>query len=140
MTHHAGEMLLDLTFTSKPDRLKLVREVVRAAAEMGGCSEGCAEDMVIAVNEACMNVIQHGYRGRDGEINLRVWKDSGVMVFRLRDHADPVDMSVIKPRALDELRPGGLGTHFIRTLMDETVFLPPPDGAGNLLQMTKQIS
>jgi sigma-B regulation protein RsbU (phosphoserine phosphatase) len=48
-------------------------------------------------------------------------------------------VGAIHPRPLDELRPGGLGTHFIRTVMDEVAFLPPPAGAGNLLQMTKRI-
>ncbi|MBF0335662.1 MAG: STAS domain-containing protein, partial [Alphaproteobacteria bacterium] len=32
-----------------------------------------------------------------------------------------------------------MGTHFIREIMDECSFLPPPEGAGNLLQMTKTI-
>ncbi len=106
-----------------------------------GCSEDCADGMVIAVNEACMNVIQHGYQqDPNGEIILAIWHDRDRMIFRLVDFASPVDVEAVRPRDLDDVRPGGLGTHFIREVMDDIAFLPPPDGAGNLFQMVKRIS
>ena len=49
-------------------------------------------------------------------------------------------MAKVKPRDLNDIRPGGLGTHFMRETMDEVEFLISPDGGGNLLRMTKQIS
>ncbi|MGA8259306.1 MAG: ATP-binding protein, partial [Arenicellales bacterium] len=57
----------------------------------------------------------------------------------LRDFAEPIDTSQVKPRPLDTIRPGGLGTHFMREVMDEVEFLPPPFGGGNLLRMVKRI-
>jgi sigma-B regulation protein RsbU (phosphoserine phosphatase) len=57
---------------------------------------------------------------------------------RVTDFAPPVDPETIKPRDLDDVRPGGLGTHFLREIMDTADFLPAPDGAGNLLRMTKK--
>jgi sigma-B regulation protein RsbU (phosphoserine phosphatase) len=35
------------------------------------------------------------------------------------------------------VRPGGLGVHFIREIMDEVSYLPSPDQTGNLLSMKK---
>ena len=56
------------------------------------------------------------------------------------DVAPPVDTSRIAPRALDDIRPGGLGSHFIRECMDASEFRTPPQGAGNRLWMEKKIA
>jgi len=50
-----------------------------------------------------------------------------------------VDVSKVKPRDLEDIRPGGLGTHFIREVMDEVEFLRPPNDSGNILRMVKRI-
>ena len=61
------------------------------------------------------------------------------MIILIRDFADPVDISRIKPRDLDDVRPGGLGTYLISEVMDEVDFLPPPIDGGNLLRLVKKI-
>ena len=50
-----------------------------------------------------------------------------------------VDVDAIRPRDLDDIRPGGLGVYFIREIMDSAVFLPRENGDGNVLEMTKRI-
>ncbi len=136
----AAETVFHLTFPSHPDRLKLVRNAVFDTALLCGCSDAAARDIVLAVDEACQNIIRHAYGGAtDGEIVLDIARREGHMIFSLRDRADPVDVTKIRPRDLDELRPGGLGTHFIREVMDEVDFLPPPEGRGNVLRMVKRI-
>ena len=62
------------------------------------------------------------------------------MVFRLRDYAKPTNADAVEPRDLDDIRPGGLGVHFIRSLMDECGFLDTPEGGGNLFEMKKLIN
>ena len=53
---------------------------------------------------------------------------------------EPVDPFADEaPPEVDDVRPGGLGTHFIIECMDEAGFLPPPAGAGNRLWMAKKI-
>jgi len=132
--------IIELVMPARADRLRLMRNVVRDAAEMSGCTPDCIEDIVIAVNEACANIIQHGYhRDPNGKIILEIRRRGEDLLFRLIDFAERVDPATVRPRPLGELRPGGLGTHFIRSVMDEAEFLPPPDGASNLLQMVKRI-
>ena len=115
-----GELIVELRFASRADRLRLVRSVVGEVARDSGCSEKCVRDMVIAVDEACQNVIRHAYRGApDGEIRLEIRRESDRIAFNLVDFAEPVDEASIRPRALEDLRPGGLGTHFIHECMDE---------------------
>lgn len=137
-----GEALVRLEFPSRPDRLRLIRRAVNEAVLLGGCSPPVAQDVVLAVDEALQNVIRHAYQGRpDGAIILEVRRAVGErLAVTIRDYADPVDVAKIKPRDLDDVRPGGLGTHFIREVMDDVAFLTPSDGAGgNLLRMVRAI-
>ena len=60
------------------------------------------------------------------------------LMLRIRDFAPNVDAARIQPRDLDDVRPGGLGTHFIRAVMDDASFIPLPDGEGNLLELVKR--
>ncbi len=134
------ETLLELRFPARADRLKLVRGSVRAAARMCGFNDATAQSIVLAVDEACQNIIVHGYKGRaDGEIILGVFRCRDGILVRLRDFAPPVDPTKIKPRALDDIKPGKLGSHFIREVMDSAEFRPSPDGTGNLLEMIRRM-
>ncbi len=135
-----GERIVQIRVDSRPETLRLVRAVVGEAASLCGCSEHCVRDIVIAVDEACQNVIRHAYGGSaDGEILIDVRRDNDQIAFNIIDFADPVDLSKVKPRSLKELRPGGLGIHFISQCMDDAKFRSPPDGAGNRLWMVKRI-
>ena len=87
-----------------------------------------------------MNVIQHGYQGRHGEINLEIMALPEGIEFRISDTAPRVDMSAWQPRDLKDIRPGGLGVHFIREIMDEVAYLARETATGNCLSLKKQRS
>jgi sigma-B regulation protein RsbU (phosphoserine phosphatase) len=135
----APEALLELRVPARADRLKLLRPGVQAAARMCDFDEEEVEDIVLAVGEACQNVILHAYNGdADGDIVVEIFqRDDGILV-RLRDFAPPIDPTSVRPRDLDDLRPGGLGTHFIREIMDSAEFREIADGSGNVLEMVKR--
>ena len=136
-----GERLISLRVMSQPDRLRLVRSVVSEAAQVCGCSEDTVRDIVLAVDEACQNIIRHAYGGDPNkEFYLDIRRNAETMVFYLFDFAERVDINKIKPRDLDEIVPGGLGTHFINECMDSTEYPTPPAGVGNLLRMEKKIA
>ncbi|OGT31685.1 MAG: hypothetical protein A2W28_09060 [Gammaproteobacteria bacterium RBG_16_51_14] len=119
----------------------MVRMLVKRAAGIVGCDKQQSERLVIAVNEACMNIIQHAYRGDDtGEIVLEILNNDSQIQFRLTDFAEPVDLASVKPRDLDDVRPGGLGTHFIREIMDECEMGHLEGGKGNYLRMVKKLA
>jgi len=141
-----GDLLLAFRFAARPERLAEARSHVQRACREAGCSEACSGDVVLAVDEACQNVIRHGYGGDpDGEIRIEIRRDGGDLVVYLEDFAPRVDPERVQPRDLEDVRPGGLGTHFIRECMDEREFLPPPEARGepdrgNLLRMKKRIA
>lgn len=135
-----AERMVALRVASRPDRLRLIRNAVTSVAELAGCSEALVRDIVIAVDEACQNIIRHAYRGSpEGEIILEIDRENHHLVIFLKDFAPTIDVAKVKPRDLDDIRPGGLGTHFIRSVMDEVSFLAPPGGVGNILKMVKKI-
>lgn len=141
MSSTKGEPLVEIRFPARPNRLRLVRATISAAAQCAGCTEQCVRDVVIAVDEACQNVIRHAYCGDpDGDIIINMRRVGGHLLIEVRDFAAPVDVERIQPRDLDDIQPGGLGTHFINECMDEAGFEPPPEGTGNLLRMKKRIS
>ena len=135
------ERLFEVRFPAIPDRLCMVRALVTRAAEIVGCNKQLTEKLVIAVNEACMNVIQHAYRGDDtGEIVMEILNNDSQIKFLLMDFAEPVDLECVKPRDLDDVRPGGLGTHFIREIMDECEMGHLEGEKGNYLKMIKNLA
>jgi anti-sigma regulatory factor (Ser/Thr protein kinase) len=134
------QILERIHFLSRPDKLKPVRDVVRDLAQRMGCSAENIDCMVMAINEACMNVIQHAYGAQeDGEVILEFWMDGDDLVIRIHDFAETVDRKNIKSRDLDDIRPGGLGVHLIHKMMDSVDYLDGQDGIGNMLQMRKRI-
>ena len=136
----APELIFELTLPALPERLALVRAIVQRAMELSGCPDALARKLVIAVNEACMNVIQHAYGGwSGGQFTLAARRRGGQVVFRLTDQAPPADLDRILPRELDDLRPGGLGVHFIREIMDEVQMGHLEGGTGNYIELRKNI-
>ncbi len=136
-----NEKLLQLVFRSAPDRLKMVRAGVVAAASACGFDDDAAADIALAVDEACANVIVHAYGSRgDADIDLDIYRLRGGIRLRVRDFGPPVAPDAIRPRPLDAVRPGGLGSHFIREIMDDARLERAADGHGNVLDLTKRIA
>lgn len=132
--------LLEQVFPAKTGVLSGVRSALHDACQRAHCCELCSDQVVLAINEACMNIIQHGYRFADGQqFTLRLALDGDMLVADLLDNGRPASDVDLRPRELDELRPGGLGVRFMRELMDGVRYLPAPEGFSNHLQLRKRI-
>lgn len=115
-----------LELLSQPKLLAGARALVAAVAQRYGFSEAECGHISLAVDEALCNVINHGYnRDPDGRIWVSIWpleEDSGTIRIVIEDLAPQVDPEMIRPRDLDDVRPGGLGVHIIREIMDEVIY------------------
>lgn len=137
----ARDRLLRVTIPANPAELRAVRHQVKAVARDNGCCEQVADEVVLAVNEACTNVMRHAYKGDcSGQIELEVSKSGQELVFQIIDYAEPVDIANIHPRDIDKLSPNGLGTFFIAQIMDEYEYGHLNDAKGNFLYMRKRIA
>jgi serine/threonine-protein kinase RsbW len=116
---------------SNPEMLCVVRNAVGELTAKLGLSEQDCRAVVRAVDEALTNIIRHAYLGdpdrpidasfrridapkdgQSGDALEVVLEDNGVT-------AKPEKMC---GRALEDVRPGGLGLHFIRECMDTVEF------------------
>ncbi len=127
-------------FTAKPEELQLMRQKVRKILEQQNCEKGCIDRLILAVNEAAMNIIQHAYQDDvNGRIMIEVLLREDDLIFRLTDFACPIDSSCVKSRDLADIRPGGLGVHFMHEIMDDVKFQEHCGEAGNILIMRKRL-
>lgn len=130
---------LHLHIPAKPNKLKYIRDCARETVLAAGSPVEQAESIVLAISEATSNIIRHAYGHEDGEMELDISVDNSAkpaqLLIVLRDYANTVDIDDIRSRALDDVRPGGLGVHFMRQLMDSLVYTVPEDGRGNRLEM-----
>lgn len=127
---------------SDPLLLSCVRSLITAASERFGFNAHDAGQIGLCVDEALCNIINHGYDKRtDGEITMRVWpleNPDGIRVV-LEDRGKQVDLESIRPRNLEEVRPGGLGVHIIREIMDEATY-EHREGGGLRLILVKHVN
>ena len=126
-----GSLLLRMEFESNPAMLCVVRGAVTQLTEKLGFAEPECHAIVRAVDEALTNIIRHAYRGQAGRPieasfrSIRVRHDGkqrdGLEIL-LEDQGVRVDRAKLRGRPLEEIRPGGLGLHFIRESMDTVEF------------------
>ena len=109
-----------ITIKSDPRHLAEVRAFVRAVAAEVSYDEETTFHLMLAVNEACTNIMRHAYGGdasQDIIISATVSPDA--VEFRLRDYGRQADPACMKSRDLNDVRPGGLGCFLIRQTFDE---------------------
>lgn len=132
------EDIISLIFYSKSENIKIARSVIRAFLSQKSINEQDIFDTELAINEAIANIIEHTYKFDKNKIikmTLRWIKPNKIDIY-LRDFGPKVDPSKVKPRPLDEIRPGGLGVHIIRKIFDKMEFKDV--NCGNLLILEKE--
>jgi anti-sigma regulatory factor (Ser/Thr protein kinase) len=138
--HMAQPERLTLSIPSHPRYLRVVRDFLTSLLSELGFSHQDRMGMVLAVNEAYANVIEHCYQGDVTQrVDLAVVIEPAVITIEMRDYGVPPDPAYIEPRDLQDVRPRGLGTHFMRSIMDDITY-DLSSGAGTVLRMSKRRS
>jgi len=115
--------------------------LVSQFAKSAGLNESEAYACRLAIDEACVNIIEHAYfSNQSGEIEVWLKAGPGVCEICLTDFGQPYNPQEMIPATraigLEHARPGGLGLHLINTMMDVVVYRPSPHG--NSLLMVKR--
>lgn len=134
---------VELRLLSDPIFLAGARELVLGLTRRLGFRQDESGRIALAVDEALANVINHGYdRQRDKPIWIHVWTqtESGAPGIRImiEDEARQIDPESICGRDLDDIKPGGLGVHIIREVMDSALYERRPS-VGMRLSMCKAL-
>jgi len=108
--------------------------------EASGFAPEAILDTQLAVEEAITNIIGHGYKRPDGEIQVICSGMSDAIEIRIVDSAPPFDpLSLPEPdlsSTVSERRIGGLGIYLIRRVMDG--FLYRYEDGKNILTLIKK--
>lgn len=134
------DVLLDRRFAARAEELHAVRAALRAALDALGVEPHLRDRLVLAVDEACANIIRHAYGPeRSGDIGLRLLRCTAMLIFELTDSAPCVDARQLRPKPLGECRCGGFGMALIDEVMDDWRIEPARKGQGNRLILRKRI-
>ena len=128
---------IEIRIPSDPAFMAVVRQVTSAVGALAGLPPEETSAVTLAVDEACTNVIKHAYKHdycQQMILSLELKPDR--LEVRLRDYGTKCEPSRIKGRDLNDVRPGGLGVHIIRKVMDEVTYDTRHD-VGTELKMTK---
>lgn len=111
------------TVPSDTAYLPLVRAMVTEGARLSDFGSEITHGILLAVTEAVTNVIRHAYGGEtDKRIDLNLSARPGHFRLDIVDYGQFVDPSRIASRPLDDVRPGGLGVHLIKSIMDHVEY------------------
>src|SRR6202171_4438651 len=119
-------LLLKLELHSDPQLLCVVRGALERLTEVFGFSPPDRRSVTRAVDEALTNIMRHCYNGRTDQpievycrsVRPRASERADGLEILLCDQGPAVDPAKLRGRRLDEIKPGGLGLHFIRQSMD----------------------
>lgn len=94
--------------------------------------------ILLAIEEAMVNIFEHGYRGEEGSVGLHLELLSDRLRVELRDNAPVFDCTVAPLRdpasAGEKGEDGGYGLYLLRTIMDVRHRALPD---GNLLTLER---
>ncbi len=120
----AEEIKAELTIQSSIEQLEQIRGFVWRAAHAFGFEEREGYKIVLAVDEACSNIIRHGYgKNSEEKLHIMIQTSDNRFTVTVNDHGKSYD---IRTHPLPDMEAyfaaknsGGLGIKLIRSLVDE---------------------
>tara|TARA_B100000287_G_scaffold359038_1_gene350945 strand:+ start:806 stop:1219 length:414 start_codon:yes stop_codon:yes gene_type:complete len=129
-------------FAVSTSSLKEVRVFSREVFEKLNLNQDLKDELVLAIAEAAQNIVKHGYKGVEettDRMEIKISLNDNQLEIGFFDKGKPVVPGNVQHRQLDDIKPGGLGTFFIKQIMDEAVFRKDQKGWVNHLVLSKKI-
>ncbi|RXE56789.1 hypothetical protein ABH15_01075 [Methanoculleus taiwanensis] len=116
-----------LTVPADLENLSVIAGFLEETLEEAGCSAETLFAVQLAVDEACSNTILYGYPGGErGAITITCEVDADEVRVMLADDGRPFNpLNAREPdltAGLEERKIGGLGVHFIKSVMDSVTY------------------
>jgi serine/threonine-protein kinase RsbW len=133
---------LRLRIASSTEELMHVRKFVSDAAKQFGFRDDEINNIALAVDEACTNIIKHAYDyAEDQDIHVVVTMNNKEFQVQIVDHGrhfdpDHVQMPNMK-EYLSHYKRGGLGMYLMKKLMDKVEYSIQPKQ--NVVRLTKYL-
>ena len=123
--------------------MEAMRGFVEIASAELGAGDAAIHDAALATEEAVCNIIEHGYGGNGGQIDLCVERSGKDLLIRIRDQAPAFDPTAYPAPdltvPLEQRKPGGFGIYLMRHVMDDVSYHTSPDGWNELLLVRRSV-
>tara|TARA_Y100000768_G_scaffold335778_1_gene277130 strand:- start:837 stop:1250 length:414 start_codon:yes stop_codon:yes gene_type:complete len=122
--------------------LKDVRTFSREVFEKINLPQDQKDELVLAIAEAAQNIVKHAYKDvteTSDRMEIKISLKENDLEIGFFDKGKAVIPENIQHRKLDDIKPGGLGTFFIKQIMDAAVFKKDQKEWVNHLVLTKKI-
>ena len=129
-------------FLVSPASLKEIRAFSREIFEKININEDLKDELVLAIAEAAQNIVKHAYKNINSttdKMEIKISLKDSELEIGFFDKGRPVDNANVRHRKIDDIKPGGLGTFFIKQIMDAVVFKEGEKPWINHLVLTKKI-
>jgi serine/threonine-protein kinase RsbW len=134
----------ELRVKSKTENLSAIRDFVSEKALNAGIPTATVENIMLAVDEACTNIIKHAYKSSpEGEIILNINYNEKKFTITIIDYGKSFEPDRVPLPNLQkyyrEHKVGGLGMYLMKSLMDDVKYTSVP-GEYNQVLLSKNIS
>lgn len=132
-----------LRVKSKTENLSLIRDFISTSAFDAGVPADFVENIILAVDEACTNIIKHAYKSSpEGELIIKTKSTPSHFLISITDFGHTFEPDSIPEPDLQKYyrqkRVGGLGMYLMKTLMDDVKYVSIP-GKYNEVLLSKNI-
>jgi serine/threonine-protein kinase RsbW len=112
---------------SSTENLSLIRDFAKSVAEAGGFDEEATGKIILAIDEACTNIIKHAYKySPEGEMIINANFNGEKLIISITDEGSRFDPNLVPEPDIKEYhkqrRVGGLGIYLMKKLMDEVEY------------------
>jgi serine/threonine-protein kinase RsbW len=133
----------ELRVNSRTENLSEIRDFVSTNAQSAGIPITTVENIVLAVDEACTNIIKHAYKSSpDGEIIIKIVYDKYKLTITIKDYGKSFHPERIPLPDLQKYykarKVGGLGMYLMKSLMDDVKYISIP-GKYNQVLLSKNL-
>ncbi len=133
-----------LKVKSRTDNLSIIRDFVNTSAMDAGLQPDVVENIILAVDEACTNIIKHAYKSfPDGELIIKTKSTLSRFVVSITDYGKSFEPEMVPEPDLQKYyrqkRVGGLGMYLMKTFMDDVRYISVP-GKYNEVLLSKNIN
>lgn len=120
-----------LKVKSRTENLSVIRDFIGTSASELKLPNEIVENIILAVDEACTNIIKHAYKySPDGDITITIKPTSSKFIVSIIDNGISFEPETIPEPDLQKYyrqrRVGGLGIYLMKTLMDEVKYVSKP--------------
>ena len=133
--------VVDLTLPTDARLISQTRRTVSGYLEQMGVAAEVVDDVVLALDEACTNVMRHAFAGDTELFHLSAELDNGEIVVVVEDDGVGLPPARLREplRAADPTATSGRGLQMIRSLMTNVALETAPLRQGTRLEMRRQL-